>query len=205
MRTIFSLTFMIFAFLSPEGKAQSLDLKTTGAINVYDNNGQINEELNSQRPSCSVVKHRLQEYFKRANEAEDFLDWYKPEEMSIKQSRALLNLLLRTPFFTNDRLYKNVRVFFQWEIPREEFEQLSKFPVLPKKIVREKEIWSDPFNGRMPDEYTFEIYDRQHVIAQMSMMMSYESYCLETTETALIINTPSLTVNFTGTHDPEEL
>ncbi len=205
MKTSIAFFFLALAFLSAEGKAQSVELMSKAEINVYDRFGQVNEDLNSQRPSCAVVKYRLQEYFKRANEAEDFLGWYNPAKMDAVQTRGLLNLFQRAPFFTNDRKNKNVRVFFQWELPRDLYAELIKNQVLPKRIFRDKEIWSDPFNGYLPEEFTFAIYDRQMVIAQMSMMMTYESYCLETPKTQLLIETEGLTVNFTGTHDPEEL
>lgn len=205
MKSLLILCVSLLVFSSTEGKAQSLEITSEGQVQVYNDEGQIDEELNARRPSCAIVKHRLQEYFKRANEAEDFLDWYNPEKMEYEQAQALLNLLRRTPYFNSDRQDKFLRVFFQWRIPRDAFELLAKNQILPKRILRETEVWNDPINGLLPSDYTFDIYERQTVIAQFSMRTTYETYCLQTTKTQLLIETKDLAVNFTGIHDPEAL
>lgn len=186
-------------------KIETVNLQANASIGIFDQDGQISSELNAQRPSCEMVKHRLQEYYKRTAEAEIFLDWYSPEKMGVEQSAALLNLLKRTPFFINERLHENVKITYKWELSKTTFEELSRFKIWPKEFTYGNHHWADPFSGYLPQGVEFEIYERQKIIALLSFNMSYENFCLGNPDSILKITTENLVVNFLGTHHSEKL
>jgi hypothetical protein len=187
-----------------EEYVETLTIHSEASINIHGED-EATDEIITPRPSCGVVKHRLQEYYKRTAEAEYFLDWYSPEKMGVKESAALLNLLKRTPFFINERLNENVKITHKWEIPKNLYEEIKGYKIWPKELISGKHNWTDPLNGLLPPGVDFEIESGDKVIAKMSYNLSYESFCLDTPVSILTVALPKLKLNLIGLHRPEAL
>ena len=117
-----------------EEYVETFTIHSEASITIHEED-EATDEIITPRPSCGVVKHRLQEYYKRTAEAEYFLDWYSPEKMGVKESAALLNFLKRTPFFINERLNENVKITHKWEIPKNLYEEIP-VPGIPRERKR---------------------------------------------------------------------
>lgn len=192
-----SLSFMNFA---------SAQTSITGStsMEVYDQDGLNNKFLTMYRPSCDMVKHRLQEFFTRTSEAEHLLNWYSPERIGEQQNSELLNLLRRTPRFMNERIYENVRVFYFWKLSQAEFASING-PIIGKQIISGKLEWTDNYNGTLPEDVSLKIVERDKVIIFLSLDMSYETFCLENPNLTLILQGKGQRLFLTAVTNPEDL
>lgn len=153
-------------------------------------------------PSCAVVSFRLQEFIRRELEVEDFIEWYSPLRQTPEQRSALMNFFRRMPFFYTDRVYEHLYVFHEWKVDPAALEAFRLSDRPGTAFSSSRHAWSDPYNGRLPDDIAVEL---RPGVVRLRQQMSFERFCLEDPEIILGLEAGSKSLTMLGQNSPELL
>lgn len=179
---------------------------------VYERGGMfLSVEDSHIRPSCDVVKLRVQEFVRRSREADDVTEWYSPVGVDEAQKTRLLGILKRMPFFLDDRLYEHLTVRTLWILKHEDVVKYLMSVKTGVEIVTSKYNWIDPENGLFPKGVVVDLdVDEGWRVLTLEQKMSFEDFCLGDGEIKLEFKLNSFrgdrdTLTFKTQYDPAQL